>query len=297
MAKGKLINKSAFSYQGPTPESVGMNDGGFNFGGAALGAAAGFGVLGMAVGGGLFGRKKSKGPTNAEIERDRLMAQYKTQEFQYTNPYEDMTVNLQAAQMQQQGLAQNQANILEQLRGGTSGAGAAALATGLARQAAKSQREISVDIGQQEQNIQLQQAQSEAEGQQLKQQFEFDRMQTLLGMSMEEVAAEKQAALAKQQQKSDTFGQIIGAVGSLAGVAMMASDRDLKKNIKKVGKSPSGINVYEFEYKDKSDGEGVYQGVMSDDLPKEIKNKAVTTKNGIDAVDYSVLDVEFKRIK
>ena len=297
MAKGKLINKSAFSYQGPTPESVGMNDGGFNFGGAALGAAAGFGVLGMAVGGGLFGRKKSKGPTNAEIERDRLMAQYKTQEFQYTNPYEDMTVNLQAAQMQQQGLAQNQANILEQLRGGTSGAGAAALATGLARQAAKSQREISVDIGRQEQNIELQQAQAEAQGQQLKQQFEFDRMQTLLGMSMEEVAAEKQAALAKQQQKSDTFGQIIGAVGSLAGTAMMASDRDLKKNIKKVGKSPSGINVYEFEYKDKSDGEGVYQGVMSDDLPKEIKNKAVTTKNGVDAVDYSVLDVEFKRIK
>ena len=115
---------------------------------------------------------------------------------------------------------------------------------------------------------------------------------------MEEVAAEKQAALAKQQQKSDTFGQIVGAVGSLAGTAMMAgSDRDLKKNIKKVGKSPSGVNMYEFEYKDKSNGEGVYQGVMSDDLPKEIKNKAVTTKNGIDAVDYSVLDVEFKRIK
>lgn len=295
MAKGKLINKSAFSYQGPTPQSAGAGSEGFNWKGAAMGSV--FGLAGALVGGGVFSRKKPTGPTDAEIERDRLMSQYKTQEFQYTNPYEDMTVNLQAAQMQQQGLAQNQANILEQLRGGTSGAGAAALATGLARQAAKSQREISVDIGRQEQNIELQQAQAEAQGQQLKQQFEFDRMQTLLGMSMEEVAAEKQAALAKQQQKSDTFGQIIGAVGSLAGTAMMASDRDLKKNIKKVGKSPSGINIYEFEYKDKSDGEGVYQGVMSDDLPKEIKNKAVTTKNGIDAVDYSVLDVEFKRIK
>ena len=86
-----------------------------------------FGLAGALVGGGVFSRKKPTGPTDAEIERDRLMAQYKTQEFQYTNPYEDMTVNLQAAQMQQQGLAQNQANILEQLRGGTSGAGAAAL--------------------------------------------------------------------------------------------------------------------------------------------------------------------------
>ena len=286
MAKGKLI------YNSPLKQE---ETGGFNWGGAALGA--GFGLAGMAIGG-LLGRRRSKGPTDAELERDRLMELYKAQEFQYTNPYEDMTVNLQAAQMQQQGLAQSQADILEQMRDATSGAGAAALATGLARQASRAQREIAVDIGQQEQAIEMSQAEAEAQGQQLRQQFEFDRLQTLLGMSMEEVAAEKQAELARKQNRSNMFGQVLGAVGTVAAAALpLLSDRDLKKNIKKVGKSPSGINIYEFEYKDKSKGEGVYQGVMSDDLPKEIKNKAITTKNGVDVVDYSVLDVKLKRIK
>jgi len=70
------------------------------------------------------------------------------------------------------------------------------------------------------------------------------------------------------------------------------SDRKLKKNIKKIDKSPSGLNIYSFEFKDSKYGEGVFQGVMSDEVPK----KAVTKKDGYDMVDYSKLDVEFKQI-
>jgi len=53
------------------------------------------------------------------------LQQLKDFDFSVENPYEDMTVNLQAAQMQQQGLAQQQADILAGLRGAGGGAGAA----------------------------------------------------------------------------------------------------------------------------------------------------------------------------
>jgi len=60
-----------------------------------------------------------------------------------------------------------------------------------------------------------------------------------------------------------------------------------------IGRSPSGINIYNFEYKNSSFGYGIYQGVMSDDIPQEaiIKNET-----GYDMVDYSKLDVDFIKI-
>ena len=65
-----------------------------------------------------------------------------------------------------------------------------------------------------------------------------------------------------------------------------------EKNINKIGESPSGLNIYSFEYKNSKYGEGLFQGVMSDEIPQE----AVSTKDGYDMVDYSTLDVEFKQI-
>ena len=76
------------------------------------------------------------------------------------------------------------------------------------------------------------------------------------------------------------------------GVGMPGSDRRLKKNIKKIRKSASGLNIYSFEYIDESYGKGTYEGVMSDEIPAE----AVINVNGYDRVDYSKIDVEFKQI-
>ena len=66
------------------------------------------------------------------------------------------------------------------------------------------------------------------------------------------------------------------------------SDENLKENIKLIGKSPNGINVYEFEYKNKKYGEGRYQGVMAQEVPE-----ASYDNNGKLWVDYSKIDVEF----
>tara|TARA_R100000234_G_scaffold11947_1_gene6622 strand:+ start:2438 stop:2929 length:492 start_codon:yes stop_codon:yes gene_type:complete len=70
------------------------------------------------------------------------------------------------------------------------------------------------------------------------------------------------------------------------------SDRVLKENIDLVGKSNSGINIYEFDYKDKSYGEGRYRGVMAQEVP----NASSTGNDGYLEVDYSKIDVDFKRI-
>ena len=71
------------------------------------------------------------------------------------------------------------------------------------------------------------------------------------------------------------------------------SDRRLKKDIKLLGLSPSGIKIYSFKYIDSSIGKGVYQGVMSDEIPQEA---VVKHASGYDMVDYSKLDVEFIKI-
>ena len=73
------------------------------------------------------------------------------------------------------------------------------------------------------------------------------------------------------------------------------SDRRLKDNIKLIGYSPSGLKIYAFEYiTNKTWPRDIYQGVMSDEVPEYA---VIKDKNGYDKVDYSKLDVEFKRIQ
>ena len=71
------------------------------------------------------------------------------------------------------------------------------------------------------------------------------------------------------------------------------SDRRLKTNINKIGVSPRGFNIYTFEYKNEKHGKGVYQGVMSDEVPSK---NVVKDNLGYDMVNYSNLDVEFKKV-
>jgi hypothetical protein len=72
------------------------------------------------------------------------------------------------------------------------------------------------------------------------------------------------------------------------------SDSRLKKNIKRVGTSPSGIPIYEFEYKNsKLYGGGVFRGVLAEQAPKKA---VITATNGYKMVNYSLIDVAFERV-
>jgi len=115
---------------------------------------------------------------------------------------------------------------------------------------------------------------------------------------------ENQAAIAGSQ----AWGQVASGLGSVAtaGLGVKASqnnlaaaqlnnpsDRRLKKNIQLLGQSPNGLKIYAFEYINKIFGEGIWQGVMSDEIPS---GAVIKHSDGYDRVDYSKLDVEFKRI-
>lgn len=80
----------------------------------------------------------------------------------------------------------------------------------------------------------------------------------------------------------------IGATGG-GGGAPAASDKRLKHNIVKVGKSPSGINIYQFSYLGSNDR---YQGAMAD----ECGYASFVGDNGFLMLDYSLIDVDFKKL-
>ena len=127
-----------------------------------------------------------------------------------------------------------------------------------------------------------------AQGEQHSQQMEMQKQSELLGMAQAETAAYMQQAQQAQAQKMDAISSGISSLGSL-----FASDRKLKKNIKLIGGSPSGLKIYAFEYINKALGEGVFQGVMSDEMSSDVIIKHPT---GYDMVDYSKIDVKFKNI-
>ena len=105
----------------------------------------------------------------------------------------------------------------------------------------------------------------------------------------------------KQQNRNAKYAALASlggaAIGAVAPKPAAASDRNLKENIKKIGISEKGVAIYEFEYKNKNLGKGVYQGVMAQDLLESNPEAVLSDDNGILSVDYSLIDVDFKRIR
>jgi hypothetical protein len=67
------------------------------------------------------------------------------------------------------------------------------------------------------------------------------------------------------------------------------SDVRLKTDIENIGKSSLGVNIYSFKYKG---DDKTYQGVMAQEVPWA----SSIAENGYLQVDYSKVDVEFKRL-
>jgi len=89
------------------------------------------------------------------------------------------------------------------------------------------------------------------------------------------------------------YGSRMNALGNIAGAGAAASDKTLKENIVKVGQSPSGFNVYEWNYLWSPER---FRGVIAQEVQK-IKPKAVLSNIfGHLLVDYSKLDVNMERI-
>jgi len=215
------------------------------------------------------------------------------------NVMEELEVDTQAQDYAREQFQQQQANIMAGMRGVAGGSGIAGLAQALSNQAKQQARETQVSISEQ---LRANRAMERQEAARLKaqeravtlanmqgaNQFEIDKMTTLIGVAGEQVKGARQAIADRMSYK----GQVAGAVGQVAAAAIMMSDRKLKKNINLIGKSPSGLNIYSFEYINSKHGQGLFQGVMSDEIPQE----AVIFNGEHDMVDYSKIDVDFKQI-
>tara|TARA_R110002020_G_scaffold75886_3_gene192842 strand:- start:4798 stop:5718 length:921 start_codon:yes stop_codon:yes gene_type:complete len=239
--------------------------------------------------------------------------------FEFTNPYENMenvyedaTIDTRQADMQKQMFEQSQANIMQSMQGAAGGSGIASLAQAMANSGQLASQKASASIGQQERaNQQRSLAETSRidmlhrQGEAGIEEKEMNRQSTLLGMQMGQLTGANTAVAQSQQnqmaanaslanlhgQQAASQMQAAGQMFSTAG--QMASDRRLKKNISKIGQSPSGLNIYNFEYRDSKYGEGLFQGVMSSEVPQEA---VIQMDNGYDAVNYNMLDVEFKQI-
>lgn len=90
----------------------------------------------------------------------------------------------------------------------------------------------------------------------------------------------QQAAQQEAQQQNALMGGLFGLAG--AGV-MKYSDRRLKKNIKKIGKTDDGQNLYRYEYKGSDEPE---IGLMAQEAVKKKPDAVKVMPSGFMAVDY-----------
>jgi len=94
-------------------------------------------------------------------------------------------------------------------------------------------------------------------------------------------SANAQARASKKAGKMSAVGSIVGA-----GLGAIFSDERTKEDIKKVGKTDSGLPIYTFKYKG---GNATQMGVMAQDVEKK-KPKAVREIGGLKAVNYAMID-------
>lgn len=162
----------------------------------------------------------------AEVAKSRKA--YEQFDFSVQNPFEDIDVSTEAQRLAGEQRAQRSADIMAQLGGGATGAGVAALATSMARQAATETQQIAAQTEQQEFALQQQRAQAQLNIDKATKAAEAERIATLYGIDMQRLAgAETQLAQAQEQ--------IMGGVGAIAGgVTDFASD-SLKYDIFNTG--------------------------------------------------------------
>ena len=177
-----------------------------------------------------------------QVDRQRQVYQdieitnpYADLQNQFTNVYEDLTVNQQQAQFEAQQGMQQRANIMQGLRGAAGASGIAGLAQTLANQGALQTQRISASIGQQEavnQRLRAQGAQRVQEGQTavdlqkatgeaMLQEAETGKAATLLGMDYGALAG---AQAGEQQAYQNQMSAYQMEVNRIMGNRQMAVD-------------------------------------------------------------------------
>ena len=191
-------------------------------GAAAVGVGAG---VAKAISGSKQKKAAKRAEESAKAEMERQKEKFARMDT--SNPYanmentmEDLTVNQAEADFMKQQQQQNQANIMQQMRGAAGGSGIAALAQTLANQGSMDAQKAAISIGKQEQSNQMAERQmaanlqtQEAMGERETQRMNINKQSTMLGMAQSEKAAASQAVAAADQKM---WSGITGAAGALS---------------------------------------------------------------------------------
>tara|TARA_R100000322_G_scaffold105668_1_gene67288 strand:+ start:44 stop:709 length:666 start_codon:yes stop_codon:yes gene_type:complete len=180
-----------------------------------------------------------------QIVQRKLLEEQKDRyrQFEFKNPYanmqnvfEDMTIDMRAADFQRQQGEQQRANILQALSGAAGSSGIASLAQSMAQQGALQSQQIAANIGQQERQNQMMAAKmagqidmTERGGEAMVQSAEMGRQSTLLGIEYGGMAganAGVQAAYANQMagfgMQANMLSSQVAAAGQMVGAGIGA---------------------------------------------------------------------------
>jgi len=215
-----------------------------------------------AISGGVQKKKAKAAQALAQAELDAQKQAFEN--LDRSNPYanlentmEDLTVNQEEAQFTAETQAQSQANILADLRGSAGGSGIAALAQTLANQGSENARKSAISIGKHEQaNQEKERAEAgaiqkaERQGDIMSRNMEAEKVDTLMRMSGQDVAAQTQAVAAADQKM---WSGITGAAGSIGGIGNAMGGTggggggDFMSNVSMSGMDPLPQALGEFQ--------------------------------------------------
>ena len=132
----------------------------------------------------------------------------------------------------------------------------------------------------------------------------YRRHQNLVAKNRQKLGVRPEYGSPVMMPPKDRQGQMFNSISmglSIAslGVALLGfmSDIRLKQNIRRVGKSPTGYSIYEWEYK--SDPETRYRGAIAQDVlklnPMAVGiRKEPNSDEGYFYVDYSKIDIDME---
>lgn len=98
---------------------------------------------------------------------------------------------------------------------------------------------------------------------------------------------------AQSAKKKGDPGDTLAAGAVLIATIGMFSDERLKENVRLVGKSPSGIGVYEFSYRGYSTR---WRGALAQDVQTISPDAVNRASNGYFTINYDRIDVPFESV-
>lgn len=124
------------------------------------------------------------------------------------------------------------------------------------------------------------------------------RQQAMIDKQNQALGGDPQFGMPTMDPGADQAGQLMNTISFGLNVATgiaAISDKRVKDNIDRVGTSPKGYGIYEWNYRGESPDER-YRGVIAQDVVKQNPMAVTILENGLLGVYYDKLDVELEAV-